>query len=58
MAAAGIQYLKAENIEPERQKEIEAGLDAVMFGERVSFEITGFQKNITNLLLEREVNRF
>jgi hypothetical protein len=43
------------NIEPERQKEIEAGLDVVMFGERVSFEITGFQKNITNLLLEREL---
>jgi TonB-linked SusC/RagA family outer membrane protein len=43
------------NIEPERQSEIEAGIDAVLSGERVSFEFTGFQKNISNLLLEREL---
>ncbi|HSL71838.1 MAG TPA: SusC/RagA family TonB-linked outer membrane protein, partial [Longimicrobiales bacterium] len=42
-------------IKPERQSEIEAGIDAVLFGERVSLELTGFQKNITDLLLEREL---
>ncbi len=40
-------------LEPERQKEIEAGVDATMWGNRATLELTGFQKNITNLLLQR-----
>ncbi len=43
------------NIEPERQSEIEAGFDAVLSSERVAVEFTAFQKNISNLLLEREL---
>jgi TonB-linked SusC/RagA family outer membrane protein len=43
------------NIEPERQTELEGGADVVLFDERVSLELTAFQKNVTNLLLEREL---
>ncbi len=42
-------------IKPERQNEIELGLDAAMFDGRASFEFTVYQKNITDLLLAREV---
>ncbi|HET9985938.1 MAG TPA: SusC/RagA family TonB-linked outer membrane protein [Longimicrobiales bacterium] len=41
------------NIEPERTAEIEGGLDATLFGERATLEVTAYQKNITNLLLQR-----
>ena len=38
---------------PERQTEIEAGLDLTLFGGRAQLEITAYRKNITNLILER-----
>lgn len=40
-------------IEPERTREIEGGFDAVLFGGRGSLEVTAYQQNITNLLLEQ-----
>ncbi|MCH2449860.1 MAG: SusC/RagA family TonB-linked outer membrane protein [Gracilimonas sp.] len=44
------------NIEPERQREIELGFDAVLFDEKANLEFTLYQQNITNLLLERELS--
>src|SRR5688572_20957568 len=41
-------------VEPERQTEIEAGFDAILFGDRATLTVTGFNKTITNMLLERE----
>ncbi len=41
------------NIEPERQREFEAGVDAVAWEGRVVVELTGYQRNVTNLLLQR-----
>ncbi|HEX7119477.1 MAG TPA: SusC/RagA family TonB-linked outer membrane protein [Longimicrobiales bacterium] len=41
------------NIEPERVTEIEGGVDIELFGGRASLEVTGFQKTIDNLLLQR-----
>jgi TonB-linked SusC/RagA family outer membrane protein len=41
-------------VEPERQTEIEAGFDAILFGDRATLTVTGFNKTISNMLLERE----
>lgn len=38
---------------PERQSEIEAGVDLTLFSGRAQLEITGFQKNISDLILRR-----
>ncbi|MBI4500435.1 MAG: SusC/RagA family TonB-linked outer membrane protein [Gemmatimonadetes bacterium] len=43
----------APDIKPERQREIEAGVDATLFGSRASLEITAYEKKITDLLLQR-----
>ncbi len=43
------------NIEPERQNEFETGFDMSGFNGRASLEFTWFQKNISNLLLAREI---
>jgi len=40
-------------VEPERLKEIEAGIDGTLLSERLTFELTGFSRNTTNLLLQR-----
>ena len=40
-------------MEPERQNEIEAGFDVTLLNGRGSIEATVYQKNITNLLLQR-----
>jgi TonB-linked SusC/RagA family outer membrane protein len=40
-------------VEPERLKEIEAGVEATMASGRLTFEVTGFTRNTTNLLLQR-----
>ncbi|MCH7563098.1 MAG: SusC/RagA family TonB-linked outer membrane protein [Gemmatimonadetes bacterium] len=40
-------------LKPERQSEIEAGVDVSFFDGKASLEVTGFQKNITDLLLRR-----
>jgi TonB-dependent starch-binding outer membrane protein SusC len=41
------------NIEPERQREVELGVDAAMEDQRVVLELTGYQRNISNMLLQR-----
>ena len=42
-----------DGVEPERLKEIEVGVDGWMMNGRVNWELTGFQRNTTNLLLQR-----
>jgi hypothetical protein len=41
------------NIQPERQREVEAGIDFMAFDGRATLEVTVYQRNITDLLLER-----
>ncbi|HVF40731.1 MAG TPA: SusC/RagA family TonB-linked outer membrane protein [Gemmatimonadaceae bacterium] len=41
------------DLRPERQRELEGGLDLAMAGGRGSLELTGFRKDVTDLLLQR-----
>ncbi len=41
------------DVEPERLKEVEAGIDGEALNRRLTWEITGFTRNTTNLLLQR-----
>ncbi|HZI13658.1 MAG TPA: SusC/RagA family TonB-linked outer membrane protein [Myxococcus sp.] len=41
------------NIKPERQREIEAGVDALLFGGDLVAELTVYQRTISDLLLQR-----
>jgi len=41
------------NIEPERQREVELGVDLATKDQRVVAELTGYQRNISNLVLQR-----
>lgn len=41
------------DVEPERLKEIEAGVEGTLASGRITFELTGFTRNTTNLLLQR-----
>ncbi len=41
------------DIEPERQTEVEGGFDAVLLDSRATLSVTGFNKTITNMLLQR-----
>jgi len=41
------------DVEPERLKEIEAGIDGFGMGGRLTWELTWFTRNTTNLLLQR-----
>ncbi len=43
----------ASSIRPERQREIEAGFDATILGNRGTIDFTGFQRNISDLLITR-----
>ena len=43
----------ADDIRPERQREVEGGIDATMFDSRATLEVTGFQRNISDLLITR-----
>jgi outer membrane receptor protein involved in Fe transport len=43
------------NIKPERQTEVEGGIDLALFGGRSSLTLTGYQKTIDDLILLREV---
>ncbi len=43
------------DIEPERTREIEGGIDATLFDGNATLELTAYQQNIENLILEREV---
>jgi TonB-linked SusC/RagA family outer membrane protein len=40
-------------VEPERLKEIEVGVDGIALHSRLTWELTGFTRNTTNLLLQR-----
>ncbi len=41
------------NIQPERQREFETGIDALLFGGDVVAEVSIYQRNISDLLLQR-----
>jgi len=41
------------NIRPERQRELEGGIDAGLFSNRAQLELTAFQRNISDLLIQR-----
>jgi TonB-linked SusC/RagA family outer membrane protein len=43
----------APDIRPERQREFEAGIDAALFRNRATMELTGFQRDISDLLITR-----
>ena len=43
------------NIRPERAREIETGADLLVFGGRVSVELNLYQRQITDLLLQRSI---
>lgn len=40
-------------VEPERVKEVEVGIDGIAMDSRLTWELTGFSRNTTNLLLQR-----
>jgi TonB-dependent starch-binding outer membrane protein SusC len=41
------------DVEPERLKEVEIGIDGEALNRRLTWELTGFTRNTTNLLLQR-----
>jgi TonB-dependent starch-binding outer membrane protein SusC len=43
------------NIEPERQQEIELGFDVATKDQRIVAEVTGYQRDISNLVLQRSL---
>jgi TonB-linked SusC/RagA family outer membrane protein len=43
----------SDQLKPEREQEIEGGVDAALFGGRASVELTAYRKNISDLLLQR-----
>ena len=40
-------------IAPERQRELETGIDMTLLQNRLQLELTGYQRNISNLLIQR-----
>ncbi|HKI84454.1 MAG TPA: SusC/RagA family TonB-linked outer membrane protein [Candidatus Krumholzibacteria bacterium] len=45
----------APDLKPERQREIEGGIDATLFGEKATLSLTAYQKDVTDVLLERQL---
>jgi TonB-linked SusC/RagA family outer membrane protein len=45
----------AKDIHPEREREIEGGLDATLFNGRATLELTGYRKHISDLILQRAI---
>jgi TonB-linked SusC/RagA family outer membrane protein len=45
----------APDLRPERLREFEAGFDASLGDGRTNFELTGYQKNVKDLLLQRDL---
>jgi TonB-dependent starch-binding outer membrane protein SusC len=45
----------AGDLRPERQSELEAGLDASLFGGRMSLELTGYHQRVDDLILTRNL---
>jgi TonB-linked SusC/RagA family outer membrane protein len=43
----------APDLRPERMKEVEGGFDGSLANGKVNFELTGYQKNVSDLLLQR-----
>ncbi|MCU0636280.1 MAG: SusC/RagA family TonB-linked outer membrane protein [Gemmatimonadaceae bacterium] len=43
----------ADDIRPERQRELEGGIDMQLFTNRASLSVTGFSRNISDLLITR-----
>jgi TonB-linked SusC/RagA family outer membrane protein len=43
------------NIRPERQQEVEIGVDALLFDGNAVLELTGYQRTISDMLLQRAV---
>jgi TonB-linked SusC/RagA family outer membrane protein len=43
----------ADDLQPERQREIEGGVDLTFLNDRATLELTGFNKSISDLLLQR-----
>jgi outer membrane receptor protein involved in Fe transport len=43
----------SNNLQPERQREIEGGVDITALGNRATLEVTAFRKDISDLLLQR-----
>ena len=41
------------DIRPELQRELEGGIDASLLGNRAQLELTGFERNISDLLIQR-----
>jgi TonB-linked SusC/RagA family outer membrane protein len=52
-SATVIGTLGAPGIEPERQREFEGGIDMATKDQRVVAEVTGYQRQISNMLLQR-----
>jgi TonB-linked SusC/RagA family outer membrane protein len=45
----------AADLHPEREREVEAGLDATLWNSRANLEFTAYQKNVSDLLLPRQL---
>jgi len=45
--------LAAPDLRPERTQEVEAGFDMTLFQSKATLSVTGYQKNINDLLLQR-----
>jgi TonB-dependent starch-binding outer membrane protein SusC len=45
--------ISATDLRPERQLEVEGGFDATLFNSRATLSVTGYQKHISDLLLQR-----
>jgi len=43
----------APDLRPERMKEVEGGVDGSLGNGKLNFELTGYQKNVSDLLLQR-----
>jgi TonB-dependent starch-binding outer membrane protein SusC len=50
--AAPCNVVADPSLHPEREREIEAGLDAGLFNSRLGLSVTGYQKNNTDLILQ------
>ncbi len=53
LPTANVTGTTADSLHPEREREIEGGLDATMFGGRALLGITLYEKRVTDLLLRR-----
>ena len=45
----------APDLGPEREREFEGGFDATLWGGRGNLEVTGYQKNVSDLVLSRQL---